>query len=330
MTGCAQKCLLWVLALVAAGTPRVEAQRENFTAESELVRQLPHYPFIRLATRPLADGVLFLPNLPYTPQGLASQCADLFLPAGNAPKTELKPVLILVHGGGWRSGDKTLDHPLAHELALRGIAVVCLRYRLSTEALYPAAVLDVKAAIRWVRSMAAEYALDTARLTLGGSSAGGQLAALVGAVNGRYAPFENSWNARYASSVHRVIDIDGVVDFLHPDSKEGMDRPQKPSAASLWWGVNRNADSLHWAELAHQASASNHVHRGSADFLFLLSSQTRFSAGVIPMCAKLQACGASARVVRFPHSPHTFWLFHPWFALVADEMEAFVKHNSSP
>jgi BD-FAE len=86
-----------------------------------------------------------------------------------------------------------------------------VEYRLSPEALYPAAVNDVKAAVRWMRAHATEYRIDTTRIAVSGCSAGGQIAALVGTTNGEK-HFEGiGSNADRSSLVQAIIDMDGIL-----------------------------------------------------------------------------------------------------------------------
>ena len=103
----------------------------------------------------------------------------LYRPLG-AADTELLPVLVYYHGGGWTIGDLDTHDTLCRELANgAGCAVVAVDYRMGPEQRFPAAVDDCLAATRWVRQHAAELHLDAARLAVGGDSAGGNLAAVV-------------------------------------------------------------------------------------------------------------------------------------------------------
>jgi len=86
------------------------------------------------------------------------------------------PVVVFVHGGAWDHGDKKLCAPYALHFAQRGYLCVSMNYRLSTEAPYPAAVDDVRAALAWVRDHASDYGGDGARIALVGQSAGAHLA----------------------------------------------------------------------------------------------------------------------------------------------------------
>lgn len=105
---------------------------------------------------------------------------DVSVPDGPGPF----PAVILVHGGGWTSGDKsggplkTFMVPMQAPLAAAGYAYFSINYRLAPKHPHPAALEDVQTAIRWVKAHAAHYHLDPHRIALAGDSSGAQLAAL--------------------------------------------------------------------------------------------------------------------------------------------------------
>ena len=104
---------------------------------------------------------------------------DLYLPEGDGPW----PVIVHVHGGGWRRGSRrdplpALGQDFYESLAARGFAVAAADYRLSGEARFPAPLEDVRAAFGWVRDHAAEHGLDAGRVFGWGDSAGGHLVLL--------------------------------------------------------------------------------------------------------------------------------------------------------
>jgi acetyl esterase/lipase len=103
---------------------------------------------------------------------------DLYMPAG----VQRPPLVVWVHGGTWRRGTKATV-PMA--FVENGFATASLDFRQSTEARFPAAIHDIKAAIRFLRAKAAEYGYQTDRMAIAGASSGGHLAALVGVTNGR-------------------------------------------------------------------------------------------------------------------------------------------------
>lgn len=123
-----------------------------------------------------AEGPVLL-DLEYARVGEQSLALDLFLPDG-------KPagLVVYVHGGGWRSGSK-LDCPI-RGLRNKGLAVASVDYRLSGFAKFPAAVHDIKAAIRFLRTSSEKFGYPSDKIAIAGSSAGGHLAALVGLSEG--------------------------------------------------------------------------------------------------------------------------------------------------
>ncbi|WP_395732258.1 alpha/beta fold hydrolase [Prosthecobacter sp.] len=127
-----------------------------------------------LTSAALADT---LADIEYARVGETSLKLDLHRPQGDNP-----PLIVYVHGGGWRAGSKE-DVPIA-DLYDRGFAIASVDYRLSTQAVFPAQVHDIKAAIRFLRANAGVFHLNTTKIAIIGSSAGGHLAALVGVSNG--------------------------------------------------------------------------------------------------------------------------------------------------
>jgi acetyl esterase/lipase len=102
---------------------------------------------------------------------------DAYLPHRSATP---RPAVIVVHGGGWRDGNRRQMAREARALAERGFATFAIEYRLDTEVPFPDEVEDVRAAVRWVRANAGRFGVDPARIGALGGSAGGNLAALVG------------------------------------------------------------------------------------------------------------------------------------------------------
>ncbi len=94
--------------------------------------------------------------------------------------TEAAPVLVFIHGGGWRKGDKVDYRCYLVDFAQRGYVTATLSYRFSQEAPFPAAVNDVKCAIRWLKTHANEYFINPEKVAVIGGSAGGHLAMMIG------------------------------------------------------------------------------------------------------------------------------------------------------
>lgn len=163
-------------------------------------------------------------DVAYVPNGHARQKLDLYLPAGE----QKHPLVIWIHGGAWKEGDKGMNPALP--LLAQGYAVAGLNYRFSQQALYPAQLEDCKAAIRWLRAHAEENHLDPARFGVWGISAGGHLVALLG-TTGEEKEFDVGENLNVSSRVQCVVDWCGPTDFEQFDKFPSVikrDAPDSP------------------------------------------------------------------------------------------------------
>ncbi len=131
------------------------------------------------------------------------------------------PVIISIHGGAYLSGDKMgPDALVAWEGLRRGYAVVSVNYRLSSEAVFPAQINDVKAAIRYVKAHAQEYNLQADKIAVWGASAGGTLSALAGATgDGGELSDPSLGNGDQSERVQAVVDWCGPMNLLVMDEQ---------------------------------------------------------------------------------------------------------------
>lgn len=125
------------------------------------------------------------------------------------------PVLIFIHGGGWRKGDKHDYLAYLLDYAKKGYVTATVAYRFSQEAHFSAAVLDVKCAVRWIRSHAAQYMIDPHKIAVIGGSAGGYLALMAGYTYG-IPEFETGCNDTIPVKVQAVVDLYGPTDLTTP------------------------------------------------------------------------------------------------------------------
>ncbi len=286
----------------------------SFTVWSSYQKIRKQFPDARLVESVVPPGVTAETNLVYCRQNGRDLHLDAFYPT-KASRGQLRPAVLLIHGGGWRSGDRSQHEPMAQRLAAAGYVAVTPEYRLSTEAQYPAAVHDLKAAIRWLRANARQYGIDTNRIATLGFSAGGQLAALLGATGnpataGQALPTLEGAGCHqgHSTAVQAVVDIDGLLAFDHPESGEGDDR-KSTSAATYWFGGPKAQTLALW----HEASALTYADRQTAPIVVINSSVDRMHAGRDDLLKQLTARGIYSEVHTFPEAPHVFPLFHPWF-----------------
>lgn len=304
-----------------------------YTAATTYAKLVKAYPFIKIASDVVAPPVRAIKDIEYAHHGGRALRLDLYLPAGDLQAGDLRaaaPAIVFVHGGGWKTGVRENFAPMAIRMAQRGYAAATISYRLSPEARYPAAIHDVKAAVRWVRAHAPAYAIDPARIAIAGGSAGGQIASLVGTTNGeaRFDPDADPASSQGAisSAVQAIVNIDGLSDFTSSAARRYEDDPAKqPSAAGAWFGGRYAERTAAWTE----ASPLFHAGPATPPMLFIGSSQARFSVGREAMVARLAEAGVPTRVVVLPDTPHSFWLFDPWLAptveATADFLDAHLR-----
>ncbi|QJE03464.1 alpha/beta hydrolase [Massilia forsythiae] len=326
----AQSAAQTAAASVAAPAPAPAPAPESYTAETTWAKLAKTYPFIRIASRAVPATVRAVEDITYVQRGTHALQLDLYLPAAKAGERPPAPAIVLVHGGGWRAGLRSNLAPLAIRLAERGYAAATIGYRLSPEAGYPAAVLDAKAAVRWLRAHGQSYGIDGARIAIGGASAGGQVASLAGVTADREivepaaavdAADAATAPGKVSSAVQAIVNIDGLSDFTAPEALRYEDDPAKqPSSAGAWFGGRYAQKEALWRE----ASPTFHVTRETPPILFIGSAQPRFSMGREAMIGKMTALGIPSRVVMVPDTPHSFWLFDPWLAPTVEATAAFL------
>jgi acetyl esterase/lipase len=179
----------------------------------------------------IAARTAVVSNVVYEDVAGRRETLDLYLPRGTPPAGGW-PVLIAIHGGGWRRFSKDEYGPkVAMMFVPEGIAVVAMNYTLSAPGSpsWPANLEDVRNAVRWARSSALEYGLDPSEFAAIGESAGGHLAALLG--TNPDGPITSGGDPT-AGDVYGPVSarVQGVVDFYGPTSLAAL-RAQSPQAA---------------------------------------------------------------------------------------------------
>lgn len=230
------------------------------------------------------DAKVYL-DLSYVENGHAQQKLDLYLPA--QPKG---PLLVWIHGGGWRGGNK--DHPPGLALVKNGVALASIEYRFSQHATFPAQIEDCKAAIRWLRAHAKEYGYRDDMVAGWGASAGGHLVALL-AVTGQTRDFDIGANLDQSSAIQCGIDWFGPSDFpaYDPNLPTAMVQRENPDSviAQLFGGpvsqkmeLAKRASPVTWAS---KDAAPLLIMQGTKDPLVPLDQSQR-------LADKLKSVGA--------------------------------------
>jgi acetyl esterase/lipase len=208
------------------------------------------------------DGgqVVVKSDLQFAMVGEKALLLDLYLPQN----VEKPPLVVFIHGGGWRNG----SHKQCHVpwLAEHGFAVASISYRLTDVAIFPAQIHDCKAAVRWLRAHAADHGYDAARVGVAGSSAGGHLAVLLG-TSGGVKELEGNvgGNLDFDSRVQAIVDYYGATDFILRSKTQPSRANEVGSVVYRLLGGAANEKT----DLASLASGVSHVTKDDPPLLVL-------------------------------------------------------------
>ncbi|OXB06383.1 esterase [Flavobacterium plurextorum] len=300
--------LLWVTCF--ANAQQTYSVDTSYTVKSTYAKLIKKYPLITIPVIDENENVDKISDVAY----LKSKERTLHLDAFVNKKQKQNPAVIMIHGGGWRSGNKSQMNPLAQEIASKGYSCFTIEYRLSLEAKYPYGVYDVKNAIRFIKDNAKKFNVDPNKIAVLGCSSGGQMAALIGTTNGNSAFDDPSNKSKSSSKVNAIINVDGILAFRHPESSEG-------EMASFWLGGSYEEKTENWKN----ASALSHTNKNTPPILFINSSIDRFHAGRDDMIKILNQYKIYNEVHTIENSPHSFWFFQPWFNPTVDFTTNFLK-----
>ncbi|MEN9704368.1 MAG: hypothetical protein RLZZ393_247, partial [Pseudomonadota bacterium] len=265
-----------------------------------------HYPPRRVS---FAGGVTGLPDLVYAqPAGFRPLTLDVYLPPRSTARRGGNPLVVFIHGGGWVNGHTR--HSGAFEnwpgllaaVAAKGYVVASLNYRLSGEAPFPAAIQDVKSAIRWLRARAAVYGIDATRAMAWGGSAGGQLAALAATSCGEPA-LAPAGAAEVSDCVQGAVLWYPVTDFSAMARPAGPGAP--PPAENKYLGC---AIALCSAETLRLASPLKQVSARTPPMLMVHGDGDRQVPvqQSIALDAALRAAGVHSELLVIPGVDHSF------------------------
>jgi len=124
---------------------------------------------------------------------------------------EERPVLIFIHGGAWKKGDKVDYRRYLVDYAKKGYVTVTVQYSLSKIAKFPAAVSDIKCAIEWIKNNSEKYFIDPNKIALIGGSAGGHLSMMVGYSD--YASYNECIDSNGTNKVQAIVNLYGPADL---------------------------------------------------------------------------------------------------------------------
>ncbi|MGI8579433.1 MAG: alpha/beta hydrolase [Solirubrobacteraceae bacterium] len=207
---------------------------------------------------------------------------DVYRPAGfHGPR----PAVLLFHGGGWNSGDKAELADEGRRLARLGYVALSVNYRLEPPAPFPATILDALSAVRWVRRHAHGLNVDPTRLGALGSSAGGNLAALLATMG------QGSW--RHGNRLRVAVSYSGVMDLSY--------RSRSSATPAYYLGCSPQQCPSRYA----YASPMHHVDRSDPPLLVVNSRNEQMTlTEATRMTARMRRRHQRHELIVLPGSRH--------------------------
>lgn len=246
-------------------------------------------------------GTSVFKDVVYERVGDRALLLDLYLPEG---ANEPVPLVIWVHGGGWKNGNKSGIKNASGALK-RGYALASVSYRLSGEALFPAAIEDCKAAVSFLRLNAEKHGIDPDRFGVWGSSAGGHLVALLGVTSDVDDFDTHSVTKKASSKVQAVCNWFGPTDFLRMNDVKGrMDHDAVDSPESLFIG----ASIQDHPEKTQKANPINYVSRSDPPMLLMHGDKDGlviYNQSEL-LYAALQKAGVESQLYKVVNGDHGF------------------------
>lgn len=231
-----------------------------------------------------------------------------------------RPAILFVHGGSWRHGDKRQFYRQAAYLTHKyDLFSVCITYRLSGVAKYPAALSDCKTAVRWIRSVADEHRIDTNRIAICGGSAGAHLSSLVALTNGVKKFDAEGPYSDHSSDVHLAILYNGHFDLTEQLKEHIQDR-----AMLEFFGYHP------WQrpDIYGEASPILWVNADSPPMLFLHGDQDHFPhKQSIAMTERLKDNGVAAEVEIYPGKGHAWFNREPDLEITTKRIAKFLEKH---
>lgn len=244
----------------------------------------------------IPDGLVADRSVRYTPAG-GGQLMDIVRPADAGAA---HPAVVLIHGGGFRAGSRSSYMSLAIKLAQHGYVAATVDYRLSPQNRYPAAVEDVKAAVRFLRANAKKYGVDGEHVGALGGSAGAHLALMLGLTAGVKELEGGGPNQEQSNAVQCVVDEYGPTDFTQSYAKS-VDAAE---VLPMWFG----ADLVHDRLVHIKASPLNWVTPNAAPTLAIHGTADRYVAyeQSLWLIERMVAAGVPAELETITGSDHGF------------------------
>ncbi len=232
--------------------------------------------------------------------------------------TELRPAMVFIHGGSWKHGDKKHFYRQSAYLAEKyNIFCVNVEYRLSGVAKFPSALEDSKCAIRWTRSVAEKFKIDTNRIGVCGGSAGAHLSALIATTNNvkKYegtGPYQD-----FSSDVQLAVLYNGHFDMADQLKDHIQDKDMYDFFGGAPWDI---------PEIYGAASPFLRISEKVPPMLFLHGDQDHYPhRQSVAMHERLQHYGVYSELEIYLGKGHAWFNFEPDNQITTERIALFIK-----
>jgi len=275
-------------------------------------------------------------NVNYADDTLVSHRMDIYLPKVSKPHY---PAVMIVYGSAFFGNNMKQDayKALGAPLLNSGFAVVTVNHRSSRDAIFPAQIQDIKAAVRFIRANGHNFQIDPSFIGITGYSSGGHLSAMMGTsgfirlmtINSKTAQIEGQVGnyTAYSSSVNAVVDWFGPTDFQSMDSCGSTmvhDAPDSPESILIGAPIQDNDD------LCALANPISYIDPDDPPFLILHGD----ADPLVPYCQSemlyqgLQEAGVSSQYVLVPQAAHGPGLFkEEYFRMMTDFFQRWLEES---
>ena len=258
-------------------------------------------------------------NQVYHTDGSRKLLMDLFTPTEGP---SVKPAIVVVHGGGWKNGDKNKFRALAVHFAKRGYVVAAIEYRLAREAFFPAGIQDCNAATIYLRQHAKQLGIDPNRIAAVGGSAGGHLVGLM-ASGSQNPKLRHTQHQQANSHLAAAAVLAGPLQTTSGSVAERSQSAKPPVSNAFLW---LNGTLPEKPELYRLADAHQQIDSNMPPTIFLSGSKDTPERNALSR-TKMTELGIANQIVVHQDATHGHWNRDDWIEQVVSDIDAFFdKH----
>lgn len=258
-------------------------------------------------------------DVDYATYGDRAMQLDLFTPKAKSKKP--RPAIVVVHGGGWKSGDRAKFRAIGQQLAARGYVTAAISYRLAGDTKFPAAIYDCKAAVRYLRANAKRLNLDPNRIGAIGGSAGGHLVGLM-ATSSAISEYEGAGgNAKFSSNLNAAVVLGGGMDLVTKELQNpNPDNEISPNALLFFGARYREIPDVYV-----KASPITHISASTPPMLFMDGEFDQPQKRYIDFWKKMDDYRIPHSFIQMDGGKHGCWNQEPWFTPMIKDIDQFFK-----